>query len=259
MRWASSRRSVAALWALCRDAGEHVEHLRVDLARVGLAGDGVGWRRSPSSAATSCSSCRTLAWSPSNSSRKLACVPVVPLTPRALSCAEPVLDLRQVEHQVVGPQAGPLADGRRLGRLQVREAQARQVAVLVGERRPGASITAASRSRDQLQRLAHQDQVGVVGDVAARRAQVDDRPGRRGTGRRRRGRGPSRRAAASRSYSVGRVEVDVVDVRAAARRSAAGVIGSPSSASASASATHSRRQVLNFRCGPHSSAHLGEA
>ena len=31
---------------------------------------------------------------------------------------------------------------------------------------------------DQLQRLAQQEQVGVVGHVAARGAQVDDRPGR---------------------------------------------------------------------------------
>ena len=37
----------------------------------------------------------------------------------------------------------------------------------------------------------------------------------------------------------------------------AALIGSPSSASASASATHSRRQVLNFRCGLHICAHLG--
>ena len=38
-----------------------------------------------------------------------------------------------------------------------------------------------------------------------------------------------------------------------------GVIGRPSSASASASATHSRRQVLNFRCGLHSPLMATEA
>ena len=59
--------------------------------------------------------------------------------------------------------------------------------------------------------------------------------------------------------AVGRREVDVVDVGPAARRSAACVIGRPSSASASASATHSRRQVLNFRCGLHKRLISGEA
>ena len=62
-----------------------------------------------------------------------------------LERGEPVLDLRQIEHQVVGPQARPPADGRRLGRLQVREAERRQVAVLLRRTRPARSITAASR------------------------------------------------------------------------------------------------------------------
>ena len=53
----------------------------------------------------------------------------------------------------------------------------------------------------------------------------------------------------------GRLEVDVVDVGLELGDLLA-VIGRPSSASASASATHSRRQVLNFRAGSHSLAHL---
>ena len=57
----------------------------------------------------------------------------------------------------------------------------------------------------------------------------------------------------------GRVEVDVVDVGPQLGDLLVGVIGSPSSASASASATHSRRHVLNFRCGLHSAAISREA
>ena len=39
------------------------------------------------------------------------------------------------------------------------------------------SITAASRPREHLQSLAQQQQIGVVGHVATRGAEVDDRPG----------------------------------------------------------------------------------
>ena len=38
-------------------------------------------------------------------------------------------------------------------------------------------MTPTSRAAHQFERFAHQDQVGVVGDVAARGAQVDDRAG----------------------------------------------------------------------------------
>ena len=69
------------------DAGDDAEHLRVELARVGLAGDGERRARSPSRAVTRASSSRTFAWSPSKSSRKVACVPVVPFTPRKGSVA----------------------------------------------------------------------------------------------------------------------------------------------------------------------------
>ena len=56
-----------------------------------------------------------------------------PLRTAKLEPGQPVFDLFQIEHQVVAPQRGPLADGRRLGRLQVREAEAGQVAILFGE------------------------------------------------------------------------------------------------------------------------------
>ena len=122
------RRFVAA----GRDAGQRIQHLGIDLSRVSLPGDRVR-ASNPIFLATSCSSCRTLSWSPSNSSRKLACVPVVPFTLRAFSVCNAVFDFGQIEHKIVGPQACPLANRRRLGRLQVREAERRQIAILLGE------------------------------------------------------------------------------------------------------------------------------
>ena len=58
-----------------------------------------------------------------------------------------MLDLGQVQHEVVGPEAGPLAHGRRLGRLEMGEAQAGQVAVLLRRNAASRSITATSRPR----------------------------------------------------------------------------------------------------------------
>ena len=107
------------------------------------------------------------------------------------------------------------------------EAEAGQVLPAVGE--VGQGVDHADEPvADQSERLADQDQVGVVGDVAARRAEVDDRPGARGRRRRRRGRGPSRRAGAA-SRARGGLEVDVVDLGAQSSAICASVIGRPES------------------------------
>ena len=45
------------------------------------------------------------------------------------------LDFGEVHHQIVSPETGPLADGGRLRRLQMREPQAGQSAMLGGKRR----------------------------------------------------------------------------------------------------------------------------
>ena len=88
-----------------------------------------------------------------------------------------MLDLAQVEDQLVAPERGALADRHELRRLEVGVAQAGQRLVRLGE--PAQGVDRGGRLvADDLQRRADQDQVGVVGDVAARRAQVDDRPGR---------------------------------------------------------------------------------
>ena len=105
-------------------AGQRVEHLAIDLARVGLAGDRVDVVE---------------AHLAGDQPVELADLVVVAAEQgeeaglragRALGAAEAqgrqaVLDLVQVEQEIVAPQAGPLADGGQLGRLEVREAQRR--------------------------------------------------------------------------------------------------------------------------------------
>ena len=98
-----------------------------------------------------------------------------PLRPAEFEVGEPVLDLLQVEYQVVTPKRGPLADRCRLGRLQVREAEARQIAVRCGEFRQDVDGCHQPAAED-FQSLPHQDQIGVIRDVTARRAEVDDAP-----------------------------------------------------------------------------------
>ena len=159
-----------------RDPGERVEHLGVDLARVRLAGYGVGLVEAH------------LAGHELFELAHLLVVAVEQLQKAglgaggALGAAGPqrgdaVLHFGEVQCQVVCPQAGPAADRGGLGRLQVREPQRGQVAILPGKvaQRPDHR---RQPPRDQRERLAQQDEVGVVGHKAARGPQVDDRPGR---------------------------------------------------------------------------------
>ena len=184
--------------------------------------------------------------------QKLAWVPVVPLEPAPLERGQAVFDVFQVEHRQI--HCGPLADRRRLGRLHVGQAETRQVAVLLGE--PAEPIDHRHQPRaDQRQGLAHQEQVRVVGHVTARGAEVNDPAGRR--------------AGVAVGVDV-RHHVMAHGARAGRRESMSSrwafnsaicpaVTASPNSASASASATHRRRQVLNLRCGLQISLMRGEA
>jgi hypothetical protein len=84
-----------------------------------------------------------------------------------------VVEILEVVNQVLDPQARSLSDRSRLSWLEVRESERRQVLVLAGEgREPGDQ--ADQLAPDQSDPLAEQDQVGVVGDVARRRAEAKD-------------------------------------------------------------------------------------
>mmetsp|Transcript_874 Transcript_874/g.1261 ORF Transcript_874/g.1261 Transcript_874/m.1261 type:complete len:427 (-) Transcript_874:221-1501(-) len=154
-------------------AAQHAEDVVVDLARVGLAGDGDG----PLEA-------HQLAHAPVQGLHLL----VVALEQlqegglRARGALHPAhgqpcqlrLQPLEVEGQVLHPERAPLAHGRQLRRLVVREPQRGQPLVLLRK---------AFHHREQLHELAaHQqhgvaqlDDVRVVPHVAAGRAQVDHR------------------------------------------------------------------------------------
>ena len=97
------------------------------------------------------------------------------------------------------------------------------------------------RAAQQLEPAPHEDQVGVVGDVRARRAEVDERLRRR--------RDVAERVDV-RHHVVAEaplvrgdgVEVDVVEVRAHLRERLVGNRNAELAARASASASQSRRQ-----------------
>ncbi len=101
----------------------------------------------------------------------------------ALHAAEPqrrqtVLYLVEIERQVVGPEARALSNRRGLRRLQMRESQAGQVAILLGKNREPVDDRDQAPA-NQAQRLPQQQQIGVVGHITTGSAQVDNGTGLR--------------------------------------------------------------------------------
>src|SRR3989449_1830574 len=96
-----------------------------------------------------------------------------------LEGVEPVQQLVRVEQELLHPQRDALPDGRELRRLEVGVCEAGQVAVATRQLREG-DDDCRNPSQQQLQPLAHQEEVGVVGDVRAGLAEVNERTRRRG-------------------------------------------------------------------------------
>ena len=113
------------------DAGEGGEYLCIDFARIGLARNGIALAKSHFLGDEQIEGfdLRVVAV---KEGQKASLRAGRPFGPAEFEAGEPVLDLLQVEYQVVAPKRGPLADRRRLGRLQMGEAEARQVAVRGG-------------------------------------------------------------------------------------------------------------------------------
>ncbi len=86
---------------------------------------------------------------------------------------EPMFDFRQIEHQIINPQARPFANGRGLRRLKVGEAERRQCAMRFGKLCEGVDHAHQSPPH-KFQRFAQQNQVGVVDHVVAGGAEVND-------------------------------------------------------------------------------------
>ena len=100
---------------------------------------------------------------------------------RALGAAETqrcqaMLELVQIEQEIVTPQAGPLADRRQLRRLEVRPTERRQIAMSPGK--AGQSVDDGYEPiAQQAQAFAQQYQIGIVGDEATGRSQVQNATG----------------------------------------------------------------------------------
>jgi len=82
-------------------------------------------------------------------------------------------ELLDVHRQLLRPKRGAFTDGGQLRRLEMREAERRQILPL---RREGAQrIDGLGESlAEQLQRFAQDDELGVAADVLTRRAQMND-------------------------------------------------------------------------------------
>lgn len=86
------------------------------------------------------------------------------------------LKVSQIHQQVLKPQACSLSDGDELGGLSVGETKAGQILVLVGER--GKLINHDGELGDQdIESVAEEDQIGIVGAVARSGTPVDDTGG----------------------------------------------------------------------------------
>ena len=85
----------------------------------------------------------------------------------------------RVQCEILHPHRHPLADRGELRGLEVRVGEAGKRAIPAREL-AHCHEHRADPPQQELHRLAHQHEVGVVGDVRARRTQVDERP-RRGS------------------------------------------------------------------------------
>ena len=83
------------------------------------------------------------------------------------------LEVTQIHEQILDPETSTLANGNQLGGLAVGETQAGEVLVLLGEL--GQLVDDDGQLGDQdVETVAEQDQVGVVGTVARGGTPVDD-------------------------------------------------------------------------------------
>ena len=87
-----------------------------------------------------------------------------------------MIQIFQVHQKILDPQGCPFADGHWLRRLKMGETQCRQIPVL--SCKTGQTLNHRDQSgSNQPEAFSHQDQIGIVADIAGCRTQVDDSPG----------------------------------------------------------------------------------
>ena len=103
-----------------------------------------------------------------------------PAASEELQFGEDPVQFFEIGHEILDPEGGSLSDCDELGGLIVGISEGREGPVLHGELREGL-CRGEQFSPDMPQRLPVKDDIGVVGDVAAGGAEVDD-PGGGGSG-----------------------------------------------------------------------------
>ena len=166
-------RLVAAL----RDVGQHVQDIGVDLARIRLARDGHTGGKAHLLRDHALErvdllrvAAEQLEEARAGAGRALAA--------EKTQAPQLILEPVEIHDEILQPQAGAFAHGRRLGGLEMGVRQRGNIAVFAGEIRKRRDHV-HELDADARHCLPELDDVGVVADVAARRAEVDDRPGRR--------------------------------------------------------------------------------
>ena len=154
------------------DTGEHAENTEIDLTAVGLAGYRIAGRE----AHLLCdhlvepAALRMIAVEQLEEGRLGA---GGTLGAEELQGAEYILEILEVEDELVQPQRRTLSDGRRLCRLEVGVRERRHILILHRE------LTELVDDIDELlmyelETLPHDDDIGVVADIAGGRTEVDD-------------------------------------------------------------------------------------
>ena len=157
--------------ALC-DAGQHLQHLKVHLARIGLAADGVraGKAHLLADLLLERDDFLLVAVKQGEEARARA---GRALAAEELEIAELKLQLLKIHQQVLRPERGALADSRRLCGLKVRVGECRLRLVRLGEVRERLDDV-HQQAADLRKRLAHENDIGIVADVAGRGAEVQN-------------------------------------------------------------------------------------
>ena len=160
-----------------RNAGENVHHERIELARIGLSGDGdaVGNAHLFRDLLLEREHLFRVAAEESEKARRGA--------GRTLAAGdgEPGklgFEPFQIEQKVLKPERSALADGRGLRSLKMRPGERRRVGLARGERRKRVDDR-KKLAPNEPESLAHLQKISVVVHIAARRAEMDDARGLR--------------------------------------------------------------------------------
>ena len=155
-----------------RDAGQHLQHLKVHLARIGLTADRVctGKAHLLANLPLKRDDLFLIAVKQGKEARARA---GRALAAEELEIAELKLQLLKIHQQILRPERGALADSRRLCGLKVRVGERRLRLVRLGE--VGQRLDDVhQQAADLRKRLAHENDIGIVADVAGRGAEVQN-------------------------------------------------------------------------------------